>query len=382
MKIVFFANTDWYLYNFRLALALALRAKGHEVVMMSPTGDFGARFAAAGLRWIALPMQRRSLNPLNELILLIHIWKLLRKERPVLIHNFTIKCVVYGSLAALFAGVNARVNAVAGLGFVFVNESRLARMLRPMVSLLLRFVLNASGSRLILQNSDDVSLFTAAHLVSSKNIRLIRGSGVNTSLFQPNRVWVTAQSHSAPRVLLAARLLWDKGIGEFVEAARTLRDRGVNVICLLAGTPDPGNPASITAAELESWKSEGLVALLGQVGDMVGLLQSVQIAVLPSYREGLPKSLIEAAACGLPVITTNVPGCREVVAHGVTGLVVPVRDAASLARAIEQLCVDPQLAQQMGHAGRVKVLAEFDERIVVESTLRVYEELLPLEMRL
>lgn len=381
MKIVFFANTDWYLYNFRLPLAAALQARGHEVVMVSPPGKFGERFAPLGFRWCVLPMQRRSLNPLNELAVLFHLWKLLRQERPDVIHNFTIKCVVYGSLAALCAGVRARVNAVAGLGFVFVNESRLARVLRPVVRLLLRAVLNSPRSRLVLQNSDDLALFTDKGLVSSGHVRLIKGSGVNTTLFQPAPDAPLPPARSPTRVLLAARLLWDKGIGEFVDAARELRRRGLAVTCLLAGTPDAGNPASIPQSGLDAWAAEGVVQLLGQVDDMAGLLATVQVAVLPSYREGLPKSLIEAAACGLPVITADVPGCREVVDHEVTGLIVPVRDAASLAAAIERLHLDAAFARELGRNGRRKVLAEFDEQIVVSKTLQVYDELVPAAAR-
>ena len=179
------------------------------------------------------------------------------------------------------------------------------------------------------------------------------------------------------RVLLAARLLWDKGLAEYVEAARRLRGEGRAIEFLLAGDPDPGNPAAVPESTVRGWADEGVLQWLGHVDDMAGLFASVDVVVLPSYREGLPKGLIEAAACALPLVTTDVPGCREVVSDGVDGLLVPVRDAAALAAAIARLHDDPELAARLGKAARAKALAEFDEQIVIARTLAVYRELLP-----
>lgn len=374
MKAILFANTDWYLFNFRLPLAKELQAQGFEVLLISPPGEYGQRLRNAGFRWEPLPMDRRSLEPLRELRLLQHLTRLYRRERPDVVHHFTIKCVVYGAIAAARAQVPARVNAVAGLGYVFTNARVKARLLRPLVRGLMRRALNSPRSRLILQNSDDVAAFRQARIADPQHIRLIRGSGVDTRRFQPAAEPVL--SGDTTRVLLAARLLWDKGIADYVEAARELRAAGLPVRFLLAGAPDPGNPASIPQAQLDAWASDGLIELLGQVDDMPAQLQQVDIAVLPSYREGLPKGLIEAAACALPLVTTDVPGCREVVTDGVDGLLVPPRDPATLARAIRRLHEDPAWARSLGQAARAKSLAEFDQRIVHARTLDVYRELL------
>lgn len=374
MKIILFANTEWYLFNFRLSLARALQAQGHEVLLISPPGEYGARLQALGFRWQGLPMDRKSLNPLQELRLLVHLWRLYRREQPALAHHFTIKCVVYGSMAALLARVPARVNAVAGMGYVFTNQALKARLLRPVVRGLLRLVLNGRGARLILQNSDDVAAFAQAGLVHPAVVRLVQGSGVNLSRFQPGAQ--TAQAGEPTRVLLAARLLWDKGIAEYVEAARRLKAKGLLIRFLLAGAPDPGNPAAIPQAALDGWAAEGLIELLGQVGDMPALFARVTMVVLPSYREGLPKSLIEAAACALPLVTTDAPGCREVVTHEVDGLLVPIKDARALAAAIERLHLNPAWARDLGQAARERALQQFDERIVIRQTLAVYGELL------
>lgn len=373
-KVVLFANTDWYLYNFRRSLALALQEAGHELLLISPPGPYGEKLRDLGLRWEPLPMDRRSLNPLRELVLLNHLWWLFRRERPALVHGFTIKCAVYGSLAARLAGVPARVNAVAGMGYVFASGDLKARLLRPVVRALLRLALDGERARLILQNPDDVALFAQAGLVDAARVRLIPGSGVDCRRFTHA---TRALAGSPLKVLLAARLLWDKGLAEYAQAARQLLGQGRAIRFLLAGTPDPGNPAAVPEASVQAWVNEGLLEWLGHVDDMPALLASVDLVVLPSYREGLSKSLIEAAACGLPLVTTDVPGCREVVTDGVDGLLVPVRDAAALADAIARLQDDPALATRLGVAARARALAEFDERIVIARTLAVYGELLP-----
>ncbi len=376
MKIILFANTDWYLYNFRRSLAMALMEQGYELLLISPPGPYGERLRALGLRWEPVPMDRRSLNPLREARLLAWLVVLFRRERPALVHGFTIKCAVYGSLAARLAGVPARVNAVAGMGYVFTSGDAKARMLRPVVRALMHAALDGRNARLVLQNPDDVALFEQAGFVDRSRIRLIPGSGVDCSRFSAR---TGARDPSQPlRVLLAARLLWDKGIAEYIAAARQLLGEGRAIRFLLAGDPDPGNPAAVPEATVRAWADEGVVDWLGHVDDMPGLFATVDIVVLPSYREGLPKGLIEAAACALPLVTTDVPGCREVVSDGVDGLLVAVRDAPALAGAIARLQDDPDMARKFGAAARIKALHQFDESVVISATLAVYRELLGL----
>ncbi|HET6431612.1 glycosyltransferase family 4 protein [Dyella sp.] len=377
MKFILFANTDWYLYNFRLSTALRLQADGHEVVMLSPPGPFGSRFAGHGLRWVTLPMDRASLNPLREAVTWWRLVRVLRRERPDLLHSFTVKCAVYGALAARVAGVPAVVNAVAGMGYVFTSDGVKARVLRPLVKLLLRTTLRGRRSLLILQNPDDAEAFSQARLVDPGRVRMIRSSGVDTRRFAPaDRLPVDGEPL---RVLLAARLLWEKGIQEFVDAAKQLHAVGRNVEFLLAGTPDPGNPRSVSPAEVKRWDEEGIVTWLGHVDDMPALLRTVHVMALPSYyREGVPKSLIEAAACGLAIVTTDLPGCREVVTEdGRDGLRVAPRDAAALAQCIIALDDDRALLERLGRRARQRALDEFDERSVIQRTIDVYNELLP-----
>lgn len=372
MKVILFANTDWYLWNFRRSLALALHHAGCDVLLISPDGPYGDKLRSLGLRWQSVPMNRRSLSPLRETVLLAHLVQLLRRERPHLLHTFTLKCAVHGSLAARLAGVPARVNAVAGMGYVFINRSVKARLLRGLVTRLLRLSLGGSGARLILQNPDDVALLRRARVVDPECVRLIPGSGVDCDRFTPGMMPTLSRRL---RVLLPARLLWDKGLAEYAEAARLLHERSVAVDLMLAGMPDPGNPAAVPESEVRKWVAEGLLQWLGHVDDMPALFRDVDIVVLPSYREGLPKGLIEAGASGCALVASDVPGCRDVVTHEVDGLCVPARDAKALANAIERLASDGKLRDRLGKAARQKAVTQFDEKLIVRATLEVYREL-------
>ncbi|HUB89660.1 MAG TPA: glycosyltransferase family 4 protein [Dyella sp.] len=375
MKFIFFANTTWYLYNFRLATIQRLLGDGHEVVVVSPPGKFGKRLVEHGCRWIPLAMERASLNPLRELATLSRLVGVLRRERPDIVHGFTLKCAIYGTIAARIARVPAVVSAVSGMGFVFTSDALKARMLRPLVKVLLRFALNGKRSLLVLQNHDDALAFSQAGLVAPEHIRVILGSGVNTFRFHPSNR--TTHRYERLRVLLAARLLQEKGVREFIEAAAILRKQERDIEFLLAGTPDPGNPHSISRTELRRWTEAGLVHCLGHVNDMPALLGSVHVLALPSYyREGVPKSLIEGAATGLALVTTNQPGCREVVTQdGVDGLWVEPRNAQALAECIARLDDDRDWLAQLGDRAREQALKKFDERLVIQQTLEVYAEL-------
>ncbi|NML46556.1 glycosyltransferase family 4 protein [Ramlibacter sp. G-1-2-2] len=373
MRIALFANTDWFMFNFNKSLAQALRAKGNEVILISPPGPYGEKLRQLGFRWVPAPMVRRSLNPLRELALIIWLARLLKRERVQLLHGFTIKCAVYGSIAARFSGVDAQVNAVAGMGYVFTSNSVRARILRPLVRALLKFALIAPNSRLILLNQDDQRMFLDFGLADSNSIRVLPGAGINCQRFAPPRL---RSSNSRFRVLLPARMLWDKGIAEYVAAAGLVRGMGrTDIEFLLAGAPDTGNPAAVPEALLREWTESGVVCWLGHTDDMPALFASVDAVVLPSYREGLPTGLTEAAACELPIITTDVPGCREVVSDGVDGLLIPVKDPEAIARAVVRLRDDADLRTRLAKSARQKAVALYDESVVIDKTLGIYGEL-------
>lgn len=366
MKALLFANTDWYLYNFRLPLAKALRADGYEVVLLSPPGDYANLLTQQGFRWLGFPLPK-GVNPVLELRALWRLFRLYRAERPELAHHFTIKCVLYGGIAARSAGVRAIISSVTGLGHVFITDSWRNRLLRPIISLLYRHVFRRS--QIIFQNSDDRSDFLRLALLDEGRTHLIRGSGVDTDIFRPAG---DAQSSRPPTILMVARLLREKGVQEFVEAATVVRKRFPRARFLVAGDSDPGNPSSIRPEVIAEWREKGDVNFLGHRPDIRDLTRSADLAVLPSYREGMPKSLLEAAACGLPLVATDVPGCREIVSHGVNGLLVPPRDSQRLADAIVELLGDRDRREAMGKRSREMACESFSQDRVIRETMQVY----------
>jgi glycosyltransferase involved in cell wall biosynthesis len=366
MKVVLFANTDWYLYNFRLSLANALRDEGVEVVLVSPGGEYVNRLREAGFRWIEIPLSKG--NPFADIISLIRLWNLYRKERPVVVHHYTVKCVLYGSCAAHLAGTKAIVNSVTGLGFVFTDNSPVRKLLQGVVLLAYRIVLR--NTRIIFQNSPDRDFFLSMKLVAPNSAELIRGSGVDIDLFQPKE-----EPQGMPVVLFPGRFLRDKGIDEFVESARIVNNNGTKARFILAGDLYEGNPSSISARELQSWTDEGVVECWGWSGQMQNIYPLANIVCLPSYREGLSRTLIEACACGRAVVTTDVPGCRDVVRHGENGYLVPPKAPKALAKAILELIKSPGTRRQMAMAGRKIAERDFSTEKIIRETLDVYRKL-------
>ncbi len=369
-KLLFLVTEDWYFCSHRLPPARAAQAAGYEVVVATRVEHRGADIEAEGFKLIPINLRRRSRNPFRELAAIAEIARIYRRERPDIVHHVAIKPVLYGSLAAMLARRPAVVNALAGMGFLFTSSSRLATMLRSAVSQVFRVLLNAGRNVLILQNPDDQALLVSGGLVAASRVRLIRGSGVDIQRFYP-----MPETDGTPVVMLASRMLWDKGIGEFVGAAGLLRARGRAARFVLVGDGDADNPASIPQAQLKSWHDSGVVECWGRCDDMPAAFAHAHVVCLPSYREGLPKVLLEAAACARPLVATDAPGCREIVRHGGNGFLVPLRDAAGLADAIERLLSEPALRLKMGAKGRQMVEAEFSEAQVARQTLAVYREL-------
>lgn len=361
-----FANTDWYLYNFRLAQVQALRERGDEVVLVSPDGPYGPRMQALGVRWLPFSLARRGLNPFAEIQTVVRLTNLYRREKPDLVHQFTVKCVLYGSLACLLLGIRFIVNSVTGLGYVFLEGGGRRPWLRGFIKSSYRLVLRHTW--VIFQNPDDQSVFLESHLVDPKQVALIRGSGVDIQRFSPR-----PEPSGLPLVVLPGRMLWDKGVGEFVEAARVLQSEGLQARFALVGDSDNENPASVYELQLHEWEKEGVIEWWGWKENMDDVFSQAAIICLPSYREGLPKTLIEAAACGRPIVTSDVPGCREVVRQGENGLLVPAREAGALAKALKDLLQNPETRREMGICSRKIAEKEFSMELVISQTLAFYQ---------
>lgn len=369
--LLFVVNNPAFFMSHRVPVALAAQRAGYDVHVATMDGPAVADIQALGMTHHPIPMTRSGKHPLQELGTLLALIRLFRRLRPKVVHLVTIKPVLYGGIAARIARVPGMVAAISGLGFVFLSNSLKMRLVRSVVARLYRLALGHPNSRVIFQNASDRDLLKSLGAVRDGQVVIIRGAGVDLDAYR------ASPEPAAPPVVvtMVARLLRDKGVQEFVQAARLLRERGVPVTMQLVGGVDAGNPASATQEDVEAWRREGCVEALGERADVPTLYAAAHIAVLPSYREGLPKSLIEAAACARAVVTTDVPGCRDAIEPDVTGLLVPVRDAEALAAAIERLAADAALRRSMGAAGRALAEREFDIRRVERIHVELYDAL-------
>lgn len=370
-KILFFVTEDWFFCSHFIERAVAARQAGYEVGVITRVRAHGEVIRSAGLRLIPLELSRRGQNPLGELSVIRRLVRIYRTERPDLVHQFALKPILYGTIAARLAGVKTIVNAPVGMGYVFSSRQWKARLIRPLVILSYRWLMNPPRSWVVLENPDDERLLIDLRIADARHTRVIRGAGVDLQRFA-----VSPEPEGGVLVVLAARMLWDKGVGEFVEAAQALRNTGISARFVLVGDADLANPAAIPESQLSAWQAAGIVEWWGYRDDMPKVLSQAHIVCLPSYREGLPKVLIEAAASGRAIVATDVPGCREIVHHGENGLLVSARDARALAEALKLLILDPALRQRMGKRGREIAEAEFSVEQVNDETLALYKEVL------
>jgi glycosyltransferase involved in cell wall biosynthesis len=367
MKIAYFANTAWYLYNFRLTLLKQARENGHEVLLISPEDEYVSSLRDEGFRWHRCPMDRKSLNPLRAGRALLHLARVFRQERPDLVHNFTLKSIVHGSLAARLVGVPRRVNAIAGLGHYFSDPEGFEALIAWVIRQLLRAAM--AGSEVIFQNPDDLETVVRNRIAPRDCCHLIRSSGVDTETFP----YQDAPSEPVT-VLLASRMLWSKGIDAFVEAGRQLVKDGADVRFVIAGAPDGGNPDAIPEETLREWDCLPGIEWWGFQNDMPQVLGQSHIVCLPTqYGEGVPKILTEAAATGRPLVATDVSGCREILHDGENGFLVAPDDTDQLVDSLRTLIRDSSKRNKMGERSRLLAEEKFTDERVVEKTLSVYE---------
>ncbi len=371
-RLLYVVNLASFFVSHRLPVALAAREVGFDVHVAA--GPSGAELVSrAGLSFHPLPLERGKARVWREWRTAQALIGLYRSLRPQLVHHVTLKPVLYGSLAARACGIPWTVNAVSGLGTLFLAHGSQARLRRVVVTQLLRLGCAHDRCRLIFQNDDDFAAYAEARIVRRDRAVFIRGSGVDLQVF--NRQPLPA---GTPLVLLPARMLGDKGVREFVAAAKILRERGVAARFALVGGLDPGNESAIGELELREWVKEGVLEWWGHRADMPDVLGGSSIVCLPSYREGMPKALLEAAAVGRPIVTTDVPGCRDCVIPGVTGLLVPVRDHIALAEAVSRLLNNRELLHRMSLAARELAERDFSVAGIIGRTIALYRDLLSL----
>lgn len=369
-RLLYLVGEDWYFVSHRMRLALAAKEAGFRVGVATRVGRDGATIRDAGIDLVPITLARGGVHPLRELESVSELVRVFRAYAPDLVHNVAVKPVIYGTYAAHRAGVKGIVNALMGLGWVFSSDSLKAAVLRPPVRTALRYALSGPDVRTIVQNPDDAAVLCNGGVTVPEHIRLIRGSGVDPELYDTH-----APAPGTPLVVFPARLLIDKGVREFLQAAAILRTQGVYARFVLVGEPDPANPASLSTEELGRLAGAADVELWGWRKDMPSVFARAALVCLPSYREGLPKALLEAAASARAIVTTDVPGCREVVRSGRNGWIVPPRNPIALAAALREALARPDLCVRYGAEGRRLVECEFALDIVIRQTLAVYGEL-------
>jgi glycosyltransferase involved in cell wall biosynthesis len=367
--ILYLVTEDWYFLSHRLPMALAARRAGYEVHVATNVNGDGTEIERHGFILHPLVWRRGSLNPVDLYSIVREVRALYRKLQPDIVHHVALQPSIIGSLAALGFPVR-RLNALAGLGFGFTSRSLKATLIRPVLAALLRWILNDPRAAVLVQNPDDAAALDALG-VSKVHVHLIPGSGVDTTKLRP-----LPEPEGSVTIAFVGRLLADKGVRSLIAAHDLLIARGIPVRLLIAGDGDPANPASIPASEIAQWKQKPGIEILGHVSDIEAVWKRAHIAVLPSRREGLPKSLLEAASCGRPIVATDVPGCREIARKDVNAILVPPDDAAALADAILRLVTDADLRWRYGEAGRRIVEAEFSSEKIGEQTVALYDRLL------
>jgi glycosyltransferase involved in cell wall biosynthesis len=372
--VLFVVSEDWYFVSHRLPQARAVRALGCRVVVAARMRDHEEAIRQEGFEPVGIPMVRGNLNPFREFAAVRALRGVIRAHQPAVVHCVALKPILAGGLAALGFRQLTVVNAFAGMGAILGHGMRRRRLRHRILALSIAVLSRANRARAIVQNADDRRFLVRGRVTPRSRVALIPGSGVDTNAFTPAPV-----PEGPVTIMMVSRLLRAKGVGELVEAARHLHSRGLDARLWIVGDRDPENPGSVRPDEIAGWQRDERVTFLGQRSDIAALWAQVHIAALPSYYgEGVPKSLLEAAACGRPIVTTDMPGCRDLVPDGSTGVLVPPRDAAALAHALDRLARSPSRRERMGQAARAYVVKHFDEARVAAATTSFYAEILDL----
>ena len=376
-KILLIANSSWYIYNFRLPLLREIEGKGFNATIIAPRDEYSNLLKENGFKFVNWKLNRSSINPISEIFSIISLFKIIRNEKPTIIHNFTIKACMYGTLVSRFFNDIYIINAITGLGHLFISDSFQTKILRNLLKPLYKIVFKSKRSFIIFQNFDDKKYLTKIGITDSERSILIKGSGVDINHFRSLEK-EKKEFHSPIRLLFPSRIIKEKGFVEVLSAFNSLIKKGENLELVLAGDIDEGNKSSLKKKEFLNLKNNQKITILGHVKNMRDIYERSDIVVLPSWREGLSRALIEAAAMEKPIITTNVPGCKEIIDHGHSGLIVSPKDSASLESAILLLIRNQDLAFKLAKNTRSKVIKEFEVNQINFETLNQYENLMNL----
>jgi len=369
-KLLYIINVDWFFVSHFLPLGIEAIGKGYEVHLACAYTNKKIELEKLGFRIHQLNISRSGINIFEELKIVYKIHKILKSIKPDVVEFFTIKPVIYGGIVSKFFFIPKKVFYITGLGYVFISKGMKGFLVRNMIKSIYKLAVSGKTNTIITENIFDKRLIRSLNAVKEGQIRMIRGAGVDLSRYK-----YTQESNEDIKVVMACRLLKDKGVFEYIEAVKILRDKGIDAVFELYGDIDSENPASLTDDDIKKIKQTGYVKMHGFSSEIAKVFEKTNIVVLPSYREGLPKVLIEAAACGRAVVTTDVPGCKDAIEPDITGLLCEVKDSKSLARQIERLILDDKLRNKMGRAGRDLAEKEFDIQKVMQKHFKIYEDL-------
>lgn len=367
MKVVLYANTDWYIYNFRFSLVKKLIAEGYDVTILTPQGNYFKKFQEANIKWVQIPLKRSNYSIWSEFSVIFWLYKFLKKNNYKKIHVFTLRCSIQVLFSILFNSKISALFSITGLGYLFTSKKIEYKIIQFIIISTIK-IFSYNKNTFILQNQEDYDLFSKL-FKNKSSVYLIKGSGVDCNKFINIKIPRTKENI---KVLFCARLLKDKGILEFIESVKCLKKLGLNIVFFISGDIDESNPSSISYYELNQWKEEGIITYLGHVDDIVGLYNSVDILVLPSYREGLSKVLLEASACELAIITTDVPGCNDLIKDNLNGLLIQPKSSSQIVESIKRLYYDNELRIRIGKKAREIVLADFTDDSVNNQTVLLY----------
>lgn len=369
-KLLYFVSEDKYFLTHKLPHALIALKNGFDVLIVCKVSKFRKTIKSYGFEVKNINLDRSSLNFIKELKTIFELYKIFKNFKPNIIVNVALKPIIYGSICSkiLDKFIDLKINSIVGLGYLFINRGLKVFIIRTIVKKILLFFINDSKTALIFQNIDDQNYFLNQKIIKSCKYKIIRGSGVDTDFFKPSSI---SKKYD---LIMHCRMLKDKGVLELVEAINKLKKKKIFLHVLLIGNPDEKNLASIKKSELEKWNSDKTIHWLPEQKDILKYIQQSRIAVLPSYREGFPKSLLEAASCGLPIITNDVPGCREICINNFNGFLVQTKNSSDLSKKIESLIQDVDLIKKMGENSRKLVLKNFSQNYISKQFLYLYKK--------
>ena len=375
-KLLYLITEDWFFCSHFLERALAAKKAGYEIIVCAKKNKDKKNIEGYGIKFQEVNFNRKNINPFYELLVLLKIINVYRKFSPDIVHHIAFKPIIYGSIAAKINNIKSVLNAPVGMGFVFISDSKKAFFIRPIIKILLKVLLSSNKgknkkNKVIFENNDDLNYFVNLGAVKFKDACLIRGAGIKID----NNFVVYKKNNNFPIVALVGRMLKDKGIYEFVNAVKILKKENIKAKFLLIGGVDNDYSSSVSLEVLKKWHYEEIIEWLGFISNVDEILEKIDILCLPSYREGLPKALIEGAAKGLPIVTTNTVGCKDVVENGRNGFLVPVKNSIELAKAISILIKDEKLRFKMGCESFKMASKKFASSLIIEQTMAIYDEL-------